>query len=75
MSDKSFSEINDGWVHLCEEYKSIRYNRDILLFPAFNKIKSDLETLDTLEDAEVALEEMEKRMNDYRDKYDFNLLQ
>jgi len=72
LSDKSFSEINEGWVQLCEEYKSIRYNRDILLFPAFNKIKSDLETLDTLEDAEVALEEMEKRMNYYRDKYNFN---
>lgn len=73
MSDKSFSEINEGWLELCQEYKDARYNRDILLFPAFNKQQVNMEALDLLEDAETILESIEKKMNEYRDNYDFNL--
>ena len=63
MSEKTSSEINEGWILLCEEARSARYNRDTLLFSA--TVNQDYEN------AEAILNKIDERMREYRNRYDF----
>ncbi len=71
MPDKTFSDINEGWILLCEEERIARYNRNILLFPALKDETANTEAMQAYEKAESILNDIEKRMLDYRKEHGF----
>lgn len=70
MSEQTLSEINDGWLALCQEAREARYNRDVALFHLFKKPVNSKDLQDC-ENAETTLNKIEGRMLEYRKKHNF----
>ena len=73
MKEPTFSEINEGWLALCEEARDALYNRDakrILLFKHhMNPVNA--EALQECKNADDTFNEIESRMADYQKRYNF----
>lgn len=71
MPDKTVSDINEGWILLCEEERTARYNSNILLFHALKAGTQNTEAMHSYEEAKSILMDIETRMLDYRKQHGF----